>query len=69
MENGGLKRRLSILLMSVVVSATLIGCGTFTCDFCGDEKKGKNYKSEVWGEELIICKDCYNELQDLFGGY
>lgn len=64
-----MKKKLYVLLITVIMAISLTACGNFMCDFCGDEKNGKNYKSELWGEEMVICKDCYDELQELFGAY
>ena len=63
-----MKKRISILLMLSMLSMTLTACGKFTCDLCGEEKSGKSYESTVLGEEVVICDDCYQELQSLFGG-
>ena len=56
-----------VLAMLIVASllATMTSCGKFTCDICGDEKSGKKHKEEVFGEEVVICKDCYEDMEDL----
>ena len=63
-----MKRKISTILIVVAIALTMTACGKFTCDFCGEEKNGKNYKSEMLGEEVVICQDCYNELREIFGG-
>ncbi len=63
-----MKKRISILLLSSMLAMTLTACGKFTCDLCGEQKSGKSYESTVFGEEVVICDDCYQELQNLFGG-
>lgn len=63
-----MKKKTTILFMAIVMSFTLVACGKFTCDLCGEEKSGKNYKTEVLGEEVVICKECHDEIQDFFGG-
>ena len=63
-----MKKTISTLLILVVLSMMLTACGKFTCAFCMEEKSGKKYESAVFGEEVVICNDCYQELQGLFGG-
>lgn len=63
-----MKKKIAILFMTVIMAMTLVACGKFTCDFCGEEKSGKSYKSDVWGQEVVICEECYDGIQDLFGG-
>ena len=43
----------------------LTACGKFECEMCGKEKSGKKYKNEVLGEEVVMCEECYKELQAL----
>lgn len=60
------KKLLSIALIATVV-ASLTGCGEpFTCDWCGEESTGKKYTSEVWGEKVTVCEDCYKELKEVY---
>ncbi len=56
-----------ILAVLIVASllATLTSCGKFTCDICNDEQRGKKHKEEVFGEEVVICDDCYEDLENL----
>lgn len=63
-----MKRKISFLLLIVAVVMSLTACGKFTCDFCGEEKSGKNHKSNMMGEDVVICQDCYNEMQGFYGG-
>ena len=51
-----------LVLASMLV---LVGCGSFTCDLCGEEKVGKQYKEEIFGEEFVYCADCHDELESL----
>ena len=51
-------------MVAVMVMATLAGCGKVECDFCGDEKRCET--RTVWGEEINCCKDCLDELNDMF---
>lgn len=63
-----MRKKVSILVILTMLSMMLTACGKFTCDLCGEEKSGKKYESAMLGEEIVICDDCYQELQDLFGG-
>lgn len=60
-----MKKKVSLALVLTFLLVTLIGCGKFECDLCGDEKSGKKYEEEVFGEEVTICKDCYEDLEEL----
>lgn len=64
-----MKRKMCALFMIVTVLVSLTGCGKFTCAFCEEEKSGKKYESEILGEEVVICQDCYDEIQELFSGF
>ena len=58
-----------ILAVLVVASlmATLTACGKFVCDTCGEEKSGKKHTQSLFGEEIVICDDCYEEIDDFLG--
>ena len=60
-----MKRAICVLLLIAVLATMLTACGKFSCDLCGDEKSGKKYESELLGQEITICKDCYDDLKDL----
>lgn len=60
-----MKRIISTVLIVASLLLVMTSCGKFTCDLCGDEKKGKQHKEEVLGEEVVICDDCYEELESL----
>ena len=62
-----MKKLICIVLLVVVMATMLTACGKFTCDFCGEEKTGKKYERELLGQEVDICKDCYEELEELAG--
>ena len=62
-----MKKLICVLLLVVVIATMLTACGKFKCDFCGEEKTGKKYEREMLGEEVVICKDCYEELEELAG--
>lgn len=61
-----MKRKLMTALMVGFAVLSLAACGAkpFTCDFCGEEKTGKSYKSAEG--DSVICESCYKELQELF---
>ena len=60
-----MKKLISVLLLVSVLATLLTACGKFECDLCGEEKSGKKYERELLGESIDICKDCYEELEEL----
>jgi hypothetical protein len=64
-----MKKLICILLLVVVLASLFTACGKFECDACGEEKSGKKYKEEIFGKEVVICKDCYNDLQELANAF
>ena len=52
-----------IVLLSVLVALT--SCSKFTCDLCEEEKIGKKHETEFLGREVVICDDCYDDLEEL----
>ena len=55
------------VLVVASLMATLTACGKFVCDTCGEEKSGKKHTQSLFGEEIVICDDCYEEIDDFFG--
>ena len=39
---------------------------SFTCDLCGKESTGKHYEKTVMGDDVVICKDCYDEIAQMY---
>lgn len=62
-----MKKLICVLLLIVVLATLFVACGKFTCDLCGEEKTGKRYTEEVWGEEVTYCDDCYQALKSFVG--
>lgn len=60
-------KQLILSIISIVLLLTLTGCGKFTCNICGKEKSGKKYEEEMFGQKITICKDCYEDMQELAG--
>jgi uncharacterized lipoprotein YehR (DUF1307 family) len=60
-----MKKFALVLAMVSLLSVLLCGCGKFTCDICREEKTGKRYEDEKFGVEVVICKDCKEDLDDL----
>ncbi len=60
-----MKRIFCSVVLLLATMLLLVGCGKFTCDICEEEKSGKQYTEEVLGEEVVICKDCKAELDEL----
>jgi len=63
-----MKKKITTVLIALGM-ISLIACGStsFTCDFCGEEKTGTRYTSNN-GEDMTICKDCYDMVNELFNG-
>ena len=58
-----MKRNLFKLIVCLLTAVVLVGCAnTTTCGFCGEEKKCEI--ETVFGEKVVVCKDCINELSD-----
>ncbi|MDE6873135.1 MAG: hypothetical protein K2P87_01555 [Lachnospiraceae bacterium] len=60
-----MKRKVIAALLATVTILSFTGCGKFTCDMCGEEKSGKKYQEELFGETITLCNDCYKGLEDL----
>lgn len=61
-----MKKRLTkaVVLTSLLLTVALgaIGCKKVECDFCGETKRCST--TEIFGEEVNICKDCEKDLED-----
>lgn len=58
-----------ILGLSVfILMFSLVACGNkaFMCDICNKEKVGKSYASQMMGQEVTICEECYKQLNETF---
>ncbi len=62
-----MKKIIMAVLVVASLLATLTACGKFVCDGCGEEKSGKKHTQSIFGEEIVICDDCYDEIDDIFG--
>ena len=60
-----MKKLICVLMVVVIMATMLTACGKFTCDLCKEEKTGKKHETEVLGEEVVYCDDCYNSLKEL----
>lgn len=59
-----MKKNLVRTMLAAIVVLSMTACGTkAVCDICGEEKTCK--KKEALGEELMICNDCMDELENL----
>lgn len=61
-----MKKIIGILVLAVAMVTMLTACGKFTCDLCGEEKSGEKHESELLGQEVVICDDCYTALDEGF---
>ncbi len=55
-------KKIMYLTIIFIFMLTLSSCGKFYCDICGEEKNGKKHIENIFGEEVIICDECYKEL-------
>ena len=64
-----MKRKMTVLLLVVLGVISLTACGgeSFTCDLCGEEKTGTKYTSSM-DEDMTICKDCVDMVNELMNG-
>lgn len=67
MKNTIKKIIASLALLTLLLSLTACGNKSFKCDMCKKEKVGKSYKSQLMGEEITICDDCYKSMNDFVG--
>lgn len=62
------KKIIAILtLLALLLSLAACGDKSFKCGICNEEKTGKSYKSQLMGEEITICEDCYKETNGFVG--
>ena len=55
------KKVVSLVLVVLMMSLLLTGCGRQICTICGEKKSCK--ETMVLGTTCYICKDCQKELQ------
>jgi len=57
----------SVFVVLMVLLVLLAGCAKepFTCFMCGEESEGKEYKGEMFGEEISLCESCYQGMNQL----
>lgn len=54
-------------LLVLLLSLGACGSKSFKCGMCGEEKTGKSYKSQLAGEKVTVCEDCYEEINEFVG--
>lgn len=52
----------SVILASLMALALTACSHTFKCGLCGEEKTEAGHKTNILGQEVEICDDCYNGL-------
>lgn len=62
-------KQMFIVLITILSLLGLTACGSkiFECDICNEERSGKSYKSQLMGDEITICEDCYKNMNDFIG--
>jgi hypothetical protein len=56
------------LLMALVMLLSVLLCGciaSFECDICGEDVFGRKYTEEIFGEEIVYCSDCKEDMEEL----
>ena len=55
--------------VTAVAILAIVSCGNkkFTCSICNEEKNGKPIESELMGEKILICDECYEGMKELLG--
>jgi len=63
-----MKKVIALGLVLISMMGVLASCGgSFECGLCGETKSGRKYKKDIYGMELLCCKDCneeWNEYED-----
>lgn len=59
-----MKKKITVLLLTMATVLSLTACGKFTCESCGEEKSGKSYKVSVLDQDMTVCGDCKKELDE-----
>lgn len=67
MKNTAKKNIATITLIVLLLSLAACGNKSFKCNVCNEEKDGKSYKSQLMGEEVTVCEDCYKSMSELVG--
>lgn len=60
-----MRKKVTVLLLTVATVFSLTACGKFTCDGCKEEKTGKSYTVSFMDEKMTLCKDCKEEWDAL----
>ncbi|MGN1458365.1 MAG: hypothetical protein ACI4XP_10510 [Acutalibacteraceae bacterium] len=56
-------------LVTTILLMALTACShTFTCGVCHQEKTGNSHKTQILGQEIEICDDCYNLGNNIANG-
>ena len=61
--NKKIIRIAAIASLATMIMAGFVSCKKTECDICGEEHFCS--KKEVLGEEIYICGDCEDELNDI----
>lgn len=60
-----MKKKSALIALAIVLMLTLTACSkTFQCGLCLEEKTGRQYQNQYY-EDVVICHDCYSEIQEL----
>ena len=63
-------KKIILVVLALVMVLTLGACGKkVECNLCGEEvSPRKAHADEIFGKEIYICNDCYEDLEDIQEG-
>jgi uncharacterized CHY-type Zn-finger protein len=61
-------KKISIMMLLMVITVLLTACEKYTCVVCSEEKGGKHYRAVLNEQEIVVCENCYQELTSAFYG-
>ena len=66
-----MKKLIACLLLAALILTCFAACGKkdFTCDICGRTVREKPHKTEILGEEAVLCERCYKEIKEMRDGF
>ena len=62
-------RKVLVILLATCLVFVMTACSMapYMCDFCGKESTSKKHTTDFVGDKIVICDECYKELNALVG--
>ncbi len=60
-----MKKIIAVISLLILI-LSLSACGKFTCNICQEEKSGQKHTQKILGNDVNICKDCYEAMTSGF---